>query len=79
MPTSVRLNDEIYRKISVAAEANSRSVPKQIEYWMRIAEISEAYPDLPNEYIKDWLQSVAEAKAGLTQPYQKTREGLFRK
>ncbi len=35
MPTSVRLDDEFVSDVKVHAEAEMRSVPKQIEYWAK--------------------------------------------
>jgi hypothetical protein len=46
------------------ASLNSRSVPKQIEYWSRIGKIAEANPDLPYDFIKSILISKQEAEDG---------------
>ena len=69
MATSVRLDDEFVSEAQVYAEAQKRSVPKQIQYWAEIGRIAEDNPDLPYDFIKDVLTASTEAKAGRLTPY----------
>ena len=39
MATSVRLDDSFVAHAKVHAEAEHRSVPKQIEYWAKVGQI----------------------------------------
>jgi hypothetical protein len=70
MPHSVQLSDQLYEEARRCAGLNSRSVPKQIEYWSRIGKIAEENPDLPYEFIKSLLISKAEVDAGDVIPFQ---------
>ncbi|MDR0447577.1 MAG: ParD-like family protein [Treponema sp.] len=61
---AVRLSDEIMKEAIAYAPVNSRSVPKQIEHWIKIGKIAEENPDLPYEFIKDALKAQSEIKRG---------------
>jgi hypothetical protein len=52
---AVRLSEDIVRTARVNAPLNFRSVPKQIEHWIKIGKIAEENPDLPYEFIKSIL------------------------
>lgn len=69
MPKSVRLDDLFVRDAQVYADANHRTVPKQIEHWAQIGRIAEDNPDLPYEFIKDALIATAEMDAGAVEEY----------
>lgn len=69
MATSVRLDDEFVTLAKVHAEAESRSLPKQIEYWAKIGQIMIDNPDLSYEFVRESLLATEEVKQGLTQPY----------
>lgn len=69
MATSVRLNDEFVKDAQTYAEANKRSVPKQIEHWSEIGRIAEDNPDLPYNFIKEVILAKAESDAGKLTPY----------
>lgn len=69
MPRSVRLDDTFVREAQVYADANHRTVPKQIEHWAQIGRIAEDNPDLPYEFIKDALVATAEMDAGAVEEY----------
>jgi hypothetical protein len=64
MARPVQLSDQLYDDARRSASVNSRSVPKQIEYWSRIGKIAEENPDLPYSFIKAVLASRQEADAG---------------
>jgi len=67
--TAVRLSEEIVRAAGVYAPVNSRSVPKQIEHWVKIGKIAEENPDLPYEFIKKVLEAHEEMKTEKPIPY----------
>jgi len=60
MATSIRLDDEFVEDVKAHAEAQSRSVPKQIEYWTKIGRIAEDNPDLPFSLINEILLAKSE-------------------
>jgi len=67
--TAVRLSEDIVRAAGVYAPVNSRSVPKQIEHWVKIGKIAEENPDLPYELIKKILEAREEMKTEKPMPY----------
>lgn len=69
MAASVRLSDDFVAHARVHAEAENRSVPKQIEYWAKIGQIMIDNPDLPYEFVRESLLATAEVKQGLTKKY----------
>ncbi|GLR64688.1 TA system antitoxin ParD family protein [Marinospirillum insulare] len=69
MAVSVRLNNEFVSIARVHAEAESRSLPKQIEYWAKIGQIMIDNPDLPYEFVRESLLAAEEVKQGLSKPY----------
>ncbi|MBN47750.1 MULTISPECIES: TA system antitoxin ParD family protein [unclassified Methylophaga] len=69
MATSVRLDDEFVTIARVHAEAESRSLPKQIEYWAKIGQIMIDNPDLSYEFVRESLLATEEVKQGLVKPY----------
>ena len=65
MPTSaIRLSEDIMKAAITYALNNSRSVPKQIEHWVKIGRIAEENPDLPYEFIKGALEAKSEMENG---------------
>ena len=46
-----------------------RSVPRQIEYWVKIGKIAEENPDLSYNFIKDTLMALEEVKRGEVEEY----------
>ena len=69
MATSVRLDDDFVTIARVHAEAESRSLPKQIEYWAKIGQIMIDNPDLSYEFVRESLLAAGEVKQGLVKPY----------
>jgi len=69
MATSIRLDDDFVTHAKVHAEAENRSVPKQIEYWAKIGQIMIENPDLSYEFVRESLLATEEVKQGLTKPY----------
>ena len=69
MAVALKLSNELIEAAKPHAEAEHRSVPKQIEYWARIGKAVLENPDLPLQFIKDTLLALEEAKAGLGEEY----------
>ena len=61
---AIRLSEEIMQAASTYAPVNSRSVPKQIEHWVKIGRIAEENPDLPYAFIKGVLEAKSEMDHG---------------
>ena len=55
MATNVKLPDDLVEKARRTATEEHRSVPKQIEYYYRLAQIAEENPDLPFTLIRELL------------------------
>jgi len=69
MAISVRLDEAFVDDVRVYAEASSRSVPKQIEYWAKIGRIAEDNPDLPFSFIQEILLAKSEIDNGRMKSY----------
>lgn len=69
MAISVRLDEEFVSHAKAHAEAENRSVPKQIEYWAKIGQIMMDNPDLSYEFVHESLLATEEVKQGLVKPY----------
>jgi len=67
---AIKLSGDIVAEANKYAAAYSRSVPKQIEHWVKIGRIAEENPDLPYNFIKDILISLEETKHEKPAPYQ---------
>ena len=55
MSVNVKLPESLVDQAKSHAQAQHRSVPKQIEHWSRIGKIAEENPDLPFFMIRDIL------------------------
>ena len=64
MATNVKLSDELVKQAGRIAAVEHRSIPKQIEFYFKIAAIAEANPELSFKLIKEILKSDAEAAVG---------------
>lgn len=67
---SIRIEQTLFEKASIMAQATSRSVPKQIEHWAKIGEIMEDNPELSYEFVKQAMIAKAEKDAGKLEPYE---------
>ena len=67
---AIKLSGDIVFEAHKYATVFSRSVPKQIEHWVKIGRIAEENPDLPYSFIKDILLSLEEMKNEKPVPYQ---------
>lgn len=64
MATNVKLSDDLVKAAGRIAAIEHRSIPKQIEFYFKIAAIAEANPDLSFILIKEILKSDTEATVG---------------
>ncbi|EGQ7954467.1 hypothetical protein LFR94_002347 [Vibrio vulnificus] len=71
MATSIRLDDDFVSDVRVHAEAEMRSVPKQIEYWAKIGKIMTDNPDLPYSFVQESLLASEEVKLGKVKRYER--------
>ncbi|EGQ9326909.1 hypothetical protein D8T49_06665 [Vibrio vulnificus] len=71
MATSIRLDDDFVSDVKVHAEAEMRSVPKQIEYWAKIGKIMTDNPDLPYSFVQESLLASEEVKLGKVKRYER--------
>ncbi len=69
MSHPVKLSDQLVDEARKHAALNSRSVPKQIEYWSRIGKIAEENPDLPYSMIKGIMLGLQEIEDGHSSDY----------
>ena len=67
---AIKLSGDIVSVANKYAAVFSRSVPKQIEHWVKIGRIAEENPDLPYCFIRDTLLSIEEMKTEKPVPYQ---------
>jgi len=64
MATNVKLSDDLVKAAGRIAAIEHRSIPKQIEFYFKIAAIAEANPELSFLLIKEILKSDAESTSG---------------
>lgn len=64
MATNVKLSDDLVKTAGRIAAIEHRSIPKQIEFYFKIAAIAEANPELSFTLIKEILKSDTEATSG---------------
>jgi len=67
---TIRLPEDIEKKIRVKAKLKHRSVSEQIKKYICEAMISEENPDLPLKFIKDTREAKAEIEARLGTEYK---------
>jgi len=69
MSVAIKLSDKVVKDIKIGAQMFHRSVPKQLEYWVKIGKIAEENPDLPYNFIKDTLLALEEVKRDEVEEY----------
>ena len=69
MATSVRLDENFVSQAKVHAEAENRSVPKQIEYWAKVGKIMIDNPDLTYHFVHESLLATEEMNIGIVKPH----------
>ena len=67
---TLRLPDEIEKKIRIKAEVEHRSISEQIKKYISDGLISEEHPDLPLSFVKETLEAKKEIEAGLGNEYK---------
>ena len=72
---NIRLSDELVGQATAYAEVESRSIPKQIEHWVKIGQVAEQNPDLTYGFIKEALLAKAEIDAGMGTKYVRRNRG----
>ena len=68
--TSVRLPTHVVEITKQRADAAMRSIPKQIEFELRLARAAADNPDLPIDFIAGCLEGMDEVDAGLATPFE---------
>ncbi|BCU53681.1 TA system antitoxin ParD family protein [Enterobacter kobei] len=74
MAISIRLDDDFVEKVKVHADAQSRSVPKQIEHWAKIGRIAEANPEMSWALINEILLAKSEIDNGHVTKYVRKKD-----
>ena len=67
---TLRLPEDLEKKLKLKARMEHRSVSEQIKKYLSDAILMEDNPDLPLSFIKQTLEAKAEVEAGLGQEYQ---------
>lgn len=63
---SIRIDATLAHAARVAAKAEFRTVPAQIEYWAKVGRAALDNPDLPVSFIAESLVSLAEPREDST-------------
>ncbi len=66
---SIRLGEEMARKVMARAKAHRRTFTNQIEEYLDVAMVAEENPNLSYAFIKETIEAREEIKAGLGKPY----------
>ena len=61
---AVRLPAPVVNDVRIIAEKSLRSVPKQIEYMIRLARAVENNPDLPANFVRDAMAGLDDVASG---------------
>lgn len=72
--TTIRLDADFVEDVRAHADAQSRSVPKQIEYWAKIGRIAEDNPELPFSLINEILLAKSEIENGRLTKYVRRKD-----
>lgn len=65
----MKLSDDLIKDAKSYAKLYHRSLPKQIEYWVKIGKAVEENPDLSFSFIKETLFALEEVKQGAVKEY----------
>jgi hypothetical protein len=68
--TSLRLHEDLVKKITAKARAHRRTLTNQVEEYVLIAMEVEDNPDLPYAFIRETIEAREEIKSGLGKPYK---------
>jgi plasmid stability protein len=67
---TVRIPEELEKKIKIKAKINNRTVSEQLRTYLQNAIEMEENPDLPLSFIKDTLEAKKEIENGLYEEYK---------
>ncbi len=67
---TLRLPEEIEKKIRIKAEMEHRTISEQIKKYISDGLMSEEYPDLPLSFVMETLEAKKELEAGLGKEYK---------
>ena len=73
MGRNVKLSDALVEEATILAKRDHRSVPKQIEFYFRVAKAAEENPDLPFKFVLDVMNSLEESTSHPFTEYEKYR------
>ncbi|MFN0116979.1 MAG: TA system antitoxin ParD family protein [Elusimicrobiota bacterium] len=68
--TSIRLSNDLRKKLKNRAQLEHRSLSNQIEMILRFSIVAEENPELPYQFVKDILRAQAEKEMGLAKPFK---------
>jgi len=68
--TTIRLPEELRKKLEVQASLQHRTLSQQIKEDLNLALAAEENPDLPLQFIKDILKAKAEREMGLATTFE---------
>jgi hypothetical protein len=61
MGTNVKLSDDFVAMARALAKRDHRSLPKQIEFYFRVARAAEENPDLPFKFVLELMNSLEDS------------------
>ena len=67
--TSMRLPDDLKKKLQIRAKHDHRTLANEIESSLRLALVMQDNPDLPLQFIRDIVDARAEREMGLDRPF----------
>jgi len=73
MGTNVKLSDAFVEEARALAKRDHRSLPKQIEFYFRVAKAAEENPDLPFKMVLGIMNSLEESTSHPFTDYEKYR------
>lgn len=68
--TTIRLSNDLRKKIEKYAQLEHRTISEQIQAWLSLAYTVKMNPDLPYNFIKDTLEAKAEDELGLAENFE---------
>ena len=73
MGMPVRIDDLLYEQAKNEAKIEHRSIAGQIEFWASVGRAAIDNPDLPIEFVVQFLASLKEPRSDLTPFVPRTR------
>lgn len=70
MTIAINISEDIVNEAKKMSQVDQRSLPDQIEYWIRIGKCAEANPDLTYSLIKEILAGIQELDRGEKSEYK---------